>query len=84
MNFSGCYVANGTAVLPALLCLVSVLLSFLRSGLTRPALGFVDLARGMGVAGTRVETADAIGAAVAAGFASGKPTLIEIAIEGKR
>ena len=57
---------------------------YMHMDLTRPTLGFVDLARGMGVAGTRVETADAIGAAVAAAFASGKPTLIEIAIEGKR
>lgn len=52
--------------------------------LTPPALGFVDLARGMGVAGTRVEKADEIGAAVASAFASGKAQLIEIEIEGKR
>jgi benzoylformate decarboxylase len=52
--------------------------------LTVPALGFVDLARGMGVAGTHVTKADGIKAAVAAAFASGKPHLLEIEIEGKR
>ena len=57
---------------------------YMHMDLTRPALGFVDLARGMGVAGTHVEKADEIRAAVAAAFASGKPHLIEIEIEGKR
>ena len=49
-----------------------------------PALGFAELARGMGVAGTHVTKADDIGAAVSAAFASGKPHLVEIEIEGKR
>ena len=52
--------------------------------LIRPSLRFLDLARGMGVAGTRVEAADDIRAALASAFASGKSTSIEIAIEGKR
>jgi benzoylformate decarboxylase len=52
--------------------------------LTGPTMGFVDLARGMGVAGTHVAKADDIQKAVAAAFASGKPHLIEIEIEGKR
>jgi benzoylformate decarboxylase len=52
--------------------------------LTGPVLGFVDMARGMGIAGTHVAKADDIKAAVAAAFASGKPHLIEIEIEGKR
>jgi benzoylformate decarboxylase len=52
--------------------------------LTGPVLGFVDLARGMGIAGTHVTQADDIQAAVAAAFASGKPHLLEIEIEGKR
>jgi benzoylformate decarboxylase len=52
--------------------------------LTGPTMGFVDLARGMGVAGTHVAKADDIRAAVAAAFKSGKPHLIEIEIEGKR
>jgi benzoylformate decarboxylase len=49
-----------------------------------PQLGFVDLAKGMGVAGTLVIKADDIKGAVEAAFRSGKPHLIEIAIEGKR
>jgi len=52
--------------------------------LSGPVLGFVDLAKGMGVAATHVAKADEIKAAVAAAFASGKPQLIEIEIEGKR
>ncbi|WIM11469.1 thiamine pyrophosphate-binding protein [Enhydrobacter sp.] len=57
---------------------------YMHMDLTGPALGFVDLARGMGVAGTHVTKADDINAAVAAAFASGKPHLLEIEIEGKR
>ena len=49
-----------------------------------PRLRFLDLARGMEVAGTRVAAAHDIRAAVASAFASGKSTSIEIAIEGKR
>jgi benzoylformate decarboxylase len=52
--------------------------------LTGPVLGFVDMAKGMGIAGTHVTKADDIQKAVAAAFASGKPHLIEIEIEGKR
>ncbi|HEY4171180.1 MAG TPA: thiamine pyrophosphate-binding protein [Reyranella sp.] len=52
--------------------------------LTGPVLGFVDIAKGMGIAGTHVTKADDIQKAVAAAFASGKPHLIEIEIEGKR
>ena len=52
--------------------------------LTGPQLGFVDLAKGMGVAGVLVTSADAIKGAVEAAFKTGKPHLIEIAIEGKR
>lgn len=57
---------------------------YMHMDLTGPALGFVDLARGMGVAGTHVTKAGDIEAAVAAAFASGKPHLLEIEIEGKR
>ena len=57
---------------------------YMHMDLTGPVLGFVDLAKGMGVAGTHVTKADDIQAAVAAAFASGKPHLIEIEIEGKR
>jgi benzoylformate decarboxylase len=52
--------------------------------LSGPVMGFVDLAKGMGVAGTHVAKADDIKAAVAAAFKSGKPHLVEIEIEGKR
>ena len=57
---------------------------YMHMDLTGPTMGFVDMAKGMGVAGTYVAKADDIKAAVAAAFASGKPHLIEIEIEGKR
>jgi len=57
---------------------------YMHMDLTGPALGFVDLAKGMGVAGTHVTKADDIKAAVSAAFTSGKPHLLEIEIEGKR
>jgi benzoylformate decarboxylase len=57
---------------------------YMHMDLTGPALGFVDLAKGMGIAGTHIVKADDIKAAVAAAFASGKPHLLEIEIEGKR
>jgi benzoylformate decarboxylase len=57
---------------------------YMHMDLTGPTLGFVDLARGMGVAGTHVAKAADIKPAIAAAFASGNPHLIEIEIEGKR
>jgi benzoylformate decarboxylase len=57
---------------------------YMHMDLTGPALGFVDLAKGMGIAGSHITKADDIKAAVAAAFASGKPHLLEIEIEGKR
>lgn len=57
---------------------------YMHMDLSGPALGFVDLAKGMGVAGTHVTKAEDIQKAVAAAFKSGKPHLIEIEIEGKR
>ena len=57
---------------------------YMHMDLSGPVLGFVDLAKGMGVAGTHVAKADDIQGAVAAAFKSGKPHLIEIEIEGKR
>jgi len=57
---------------------------YMHMDLAGPALGFVDLAKGMGVAGTHVSKAEDIQAAVAVAFKSGKPHLIEIEIEGKR
>lgn len=57
---------------------------YMHMDLSGPTMGFVDMAKGMGVAGTYVAKADDIEAAVAAAFKSGKPHLIEIEIEGKR
>jgi benzoylformate decarboxylase len=57
---------------------------YMHMDLSGPVMGFVDLAKGMGVAGTHVAKAEDIGPAVAAAFRSGKPHLIEIEIEGKR
>ncbi len=51
--------------------------------LTGPVMDFVDLARGMGVAGTHVTKGDDLRAAVEAAFGNGKPHLIEVEIEGK-
>jgi benzoylformate decarboxylase len=49
-----------------------------------PQLGFLDMARGMGVAGTLVTKGADLAGAVRAAFATRKPHLIEVAIEGKR
>lgn len=49
-----------------------------------PALGFVELAAGMGVPAVRVSGPDAIAAAVTEAFAAHAPRLVEIVIEGKR
>ena len=57
---------------------------YMHMDLGSPTMGFVDMAKGMGVAGTYVAKADDIKAAVAAAFKTGKPHLIEIEIEGKR
>jgi len=57
---------------------------YMHMDLTGPTMGFVDMAKGMGVAGTYVSKADDIKTAVAAAFKSGKPHLVEIEIEGKR
>ena len=52
--------------------------------LTGPNLGFVELAAGMGVAGTRVTKADGIRAAISDAFKTGRPHLVEVAVEAKR
>lgn len=57
---------------------------YMHMDLSGPVLGFVDMAKGMGIAGTHVTKADDIGPAIAAAFKSGKPHLVEIEIEGKR
>jgi benzoylformate decarboxylase len=57
---------------------------YMHMDLTGPALGFVEMARGMGLDAVRVENPDDIRAAVAAAFAAGKPALVEVEVEGKR
>ena len=52
--------------------------------LTAPALDFVQMAAGMGVAGERIDKADDIAPALRKALAGNRPYLIEIAIEGKR
>ena len=52
--------------------------------LAGPAMGFVEMATGMGVAATRVTNSGDIGGAIKAAFASGKPHVVEIPIEAKR
>src|SRR5579871_3573418 len=52
--------------------------------LTAPELDFVHLAAGMGVEAVRVDKAEDIAPALSRAVASGKPYLVEIAVEGKR
>src|SRR5579883_2214960 len=51
---------------------------YMHMDLGNPTMGFIDMAKGMGVAGSYVSKADDIQAAVAAAFKSGKPRLLEI------
>lgn len=51
--------------------------------LTEPPLNFVDLAHGMGLAGTRVEHPEAIQPAVTEALASGTPYVLEVVTEGR-
>ena len=48
-----------------------------------PDLGFVDLARGMGVEGVRVDKPDQLRTALDAALRSGRPYLLDVAIEGR-
>jgi benzoylformate decarboxylase len=52
--------------------------------LVTPDLDFVEMARGMGVAGERIDNPDELGPAVERAFASNRPQLIEAVIEGKK
>lgn len=52
--------------------------------LQNPELDFVEMAAGMGVAGTRVTEPEELAAAVGKALAANAPRLIEVAIEGKR
>jgi benzoylformate decarboxylase len=57
---------------------------YMNMDLQAPNLGFVEMAAGMGVKGCRVDTPQALRAAVDAAFAANAPRLIEVAVEGKR
>jgi len=52
--------------------------------LHEPALGFVNMAAGMGITGRRVTEPEELAAAVGEALAAGEARLIEVAIEGKR
>ena len=56
---------------------------YVQMDLVDPPLGFVEMAAGMGVAGTRVTEPDALAQAVQDALASGAPHLIEAVVEGK-
>ena len=49
-----------------------------------PTLDFTAIARGMGVAGQRVDDPDRLHAAVSAAIAAGGPHLIEVVVSGKQ
>jgi benzoylformate decarboxylase len=52
--------------------------------LAKPELGFVDMARGMGVPGATITNPDELRSAIERAFAAGGPQLVEVVIEGKR
>ena len=51
--------------------------------LVNPQLGFVDMARGMGVDGVQVTNPDQVGPAIRKALAAGKPYLVDLVISGK-
>ncbi|HEX7927762.1 MAG TPA: thiamine pyrophosphate-dependent enzyme, partial [bacterium] len=50
--------------------------------LTNPTMQYVDIARGFGVDGKRIEDPAEIGPSIQAALASGKPVLLDIVIDG--
>jgi len=56
---------------------------YLHMDLTKPDLGFVEMAQGMGVAATRVTRAGDFRRALDSAIRSGRPHLVEVAIEGR-
>jgi benzoylformate decarboxylase len=52
--------------------------------LTKPEISFVDIARGMGVSGTRVTRPDDLAPALESALGAGGPYLLDVVIEGKR
>jgi benzoylformate decarboxylase len=51
--------------------------------LVAPELGFVDIARGMGVEAARITTPAALRPALDKAFGSGRPVLLDVAVEGR-
>ena len=51
--------------------------------LTEPALGFVEMARGMGVDGVQVTEPEQVAPTIRKGFASGAPYLVDLVVSGK-
>jgi benzoylformate decarboxylase len=52
--------------------------------LSKPDISFIDIARGMGVAGARVTRPGDLAPALAAALGAGGPYLLDVAVEGKR
>ncbi len=55
---------------------------FLHLDLTEPEVDFVQIARGFGVEGQRIEAPEEIAPAVTAAFRSGKPWLLDVVVDG--
>ncbi|MGT2460127.1 thiamine pyrophosphate-binding protein (plasmid) [Cupriavidus basilensis] len=55
---------------------------FLGMDLVNPALDFVDIAKGMGVPAERIETAEQLTAALRVAIQSGRPSLLEVLVNG--
>jgi benzoylformate decarboxylase len=56
---------------------------YLHMDLTAPDLGFVDIARGLGVEGTRVTQPGELRPALEKALATGRPYLLDVSIEGR-
>jgi benzoylformate decarboxylase len=52
--------------------------------LTSPELSFVEIARGMGVAGLRITRAADVAPALTEALASNRPHLLQVVVEGRR
>lgn len=57
---------------------------YMHMDLSNPDLGFIEMAHGMGVAGTRIAKPEALAPAIEQALRGGKPHVIEVAVEGKR
>ena len=57
---------------------------YVHMDLDKPEIAFLDIARGMGVAGARVTRPDELGPALEAALGAGGPYLLDVIVEGKR